>query len=1235
PFIEDKTLPGYDPSYYKESDGTAWYSDGTSKGPVQHTYIAYYLHEGLWHGSYEMIKRAISTLTDAFVYTGDAKYGRAGAILLDRVADFYPSFNWKRWDSFRGDGYRGKILDPVWENAIAKDFARAYDAFIPIYNDPYLAEYLSKKSPRYEMDENGHWKRDENGNPIPVNLKNSPGALRKHVEDNILLELYDATVMSDLAGNFGMTQTVVVAAAVALNRLPETAEMLEWVMKPGTAQSTADNPAPRTGGATMQYLIEQVDRDGNGNENAPGYNRGWVANLIEFAELLSGYELYPSVDLFKNARFINMFDAQARLTLGGYYGTQTGDSGAVASRGIVMDPEASLTAFRYTGDRDIARALYMYNGDTAEGLRGSILDDDPEKVTEDIERIVEEDGEYALESDMMTGYGFAALRAGAKHNSASLITETNTNRDFAIYFGASGGHGHKDGLNLFASAFGLNVAPDIGYPEQTGDQPNRYEWVETTISHNTVIVDENEQEVRDDVGTSHHFDDSGRVKLMDISKDVYEETDDYRRSMIMVEVDDEISYGVDFFHINGGNDHMYSFHSQSDEISAVSGLSDMTETPMYEDVFGNEYGTYAGADVKYGPDPGGINNGKYPRGYTWLRNIRTFNTIEKDFSVEFKVKDWNKVLPQKRDIRLRLTMVNDDPMEEVTFAMAYPPRTDSNANIGNLEYLLVRNKGSNLNTTFTTVLEPYEAGNKYIKSIEKLPMERQAGTKPGTGDSYGAVRVELENGRIDYIIYSTNSEIDYIVDGNINFRGFAGVISFDGEVSPDAVLYSYLNDGEVLKFADEEKEEALAAYTGTVKSYTDELKMENSIVFTPTAGQTVDTDALSGKYVYIDNDGIDNSAYRIESAKYDGDDVVLNIGTVSVIRSYVDANDIDRGYVYNIEKGQSLRIPLSAITSRAPVVEQPDDYTVSAGSTVTIPINAESMSGKVLTLIGTTLPRGMSINQETKTLTWKPDDSQGGENHVAVTASDGVLETTVHFTVTVYGRTTGSSTSTDNSGTSGGGGGGAAPIPDDSASENTGTDDTQNTEKSPEASGETDTIRFTYLSNHAWAEDAINTLAADGIIKGTSASTYSPAKNITRADFALLLVRAFKLESENAENFADVAASDYFAAELAIARNNGIISGIGDNKYAPRNTITRQDMMVIVHRALTKLGVELESADVDYGDFTSVAEYAQDAVEALITSGLVNGKSGKIAPTDYTTRAEVAVLIKRILDYIK
>jgi len=128
---------------------------------------------------------------------------------------------------------------------------------------------------------------------------------------------------------------------------------------------------------------------------------------------------------------------------------------------------------------------------------------------------------------------------------------------------------------------------------------------------------------------------------------------------------------------------------------------------------------------------------------------------------------------------------------------------------------------------------------------------------------------------------------------------------------------------------------------------------------------------------------------------------------------------------------------------------------------------------------------------------------------------------------------------------------------------------------------------------------------------------------------------SFELESDDTENFADVDASDYFARELAVARNTGIVNGIGDNKYAPKNTITRQDMMVIVYRAMQKLDVEFEIADVEYADFRYVADYAKEAVSALITAGLVNGKNGKIAPTDYTTRAEVAVLIKRILDYKK
>ena len=140
-------------------------------------------------------------------------------------------------------------------------------------------------------------------------------------------------------------------------------------------------------------------------------------------------------------------------------------------------------------------------------------------------------------------------------------------------------------------------------------------------------------------------------------------------------------------------------------------------------------------------------------------------------------------------------------------------------------------------------------------------------------------------------------------------------------------------------------------------------------------------------------------------------------------------------------------------------------------------------------------------------------------------------------------------------------------------------------------------------------------------------------------------MRAFEKESDNTENFADVSESDYFAAELAIARNTGLVGGIGDNKFAPRENIKRCDMMLMVYRVLNTIDASLVQREEDrhtaveglpssqYADFEDVPDYAKEAVSALIGAGLVNGKNNLIAPLDNTTRAEVAVLIKRVLDY--
>ncbi|MBQ2741791.1 MAG: S-layer homology domain-containing protein, partial [Oscillospiraceae bacterium] len=967
-----------------------------------------------------------------------------------------------------------------------------------------------------------------------------------------------------------------------------------------------------------------------------------------------------------------------------------------------------------------AQLLYLLNGNKSDGLHYDITAEDPERLEDEVEEVIDKYGEFIPASDVMTNFGFAALRSGADYSSAVGSTAVNTSRDVWMYFGSIGAsHGHKDTMNLGMTAFGLNFMPDLGYPEKTGKQPNRLQWIASTLSHNTVMVDEKEQEENEEIrGKIKHFDGDGTVQVMDVSAPyAYKSADEYRRSVVYVKTDDENSYAVDFFRVLGGDSHLYSFHAASNSIKNHNGL-DFTlvedENGTYIsgsqlDENGEYKGTYAGRDVTYikktakdgtvtvrlpvegeklasnevelplvyGEDPNSPNSWEYetlfPRGYTWLRNIDRDAEPENKVEVDFEIKDFNKAIKDSKDLGLYMTVLNDSNVKnganaEISIADGLPPQKVENKNIDKLKYVLIKNEGNNLDTTFTTVFEPYK-GSRYISSADEIKMNAISGT-PAASDTARAVKVTHKSGRVDYIFYATNNAVTYEINDNgnvLSFRGFVGVYTLQN----GANTYRYVLDGDIIG----EATEKVSSIEGTVKTFTKTHEEKNEIVITTAPGTAItdsDVAALAGKLLVIDNGAETRSGtFKIENVTLTGSDITIDIGRITPIRKYVDSFNPDKGYVYMISEGQNARIPLDFEEDGAPVFDAVSDgLTVSAGSSIKVAVSASSPIENVAIAgyEGETLPRGASINAATGEFTWKPDSSQIGENHVAITARDEYgRENTVHFTITVYGSTTGSSSKDDDeeadssgstgetttpSGGGGGGGGGGAPTPDNSGATEEDNNQTDNGGESGENGGNTDNtgtedgaLRFTDLGNHAWAEDAINTLATDGIIKGTSASTFSPAANITRADFALLLVRAFKLTSDNTENFADVSANDYFASELAIARNTGIVNGIGDNKFAPRNTITRQDMMVIVYRALQNQSLLLgEKGDrrmvVDevlsqYPDFDTVAPYAREAVTALIGAGLVNGKNNLIAPADYTTRAEVAVLIKRILDYTK
>ena len=360
-----------------------------------------------------------------------------------------------------------------------------------------------------------------------------------------------------------MAQEPLAAAAIVLDEEPESSAMLRWLYAP----NTGDDKQNITGGSLLSAMINSVDRDGMSNESSPNYGFIWLSRLYGMAESLSKYNGEEEYNIYENPKFARMYSTALRIVLTGDHHAQIGDSGTVAGVEFFQSDSIYKSAFKNLKDtvygENLARYLWLRNGKKTDGLNYGIFHENPEILEEEV--AVRIDDDYEQESDMMPGYGFAVLRAGRNYTSANASTANNNQRDFWIYFGSGQtSHAHKDVLNLGVEAFGLNISPEMGYPANTGSDPHRGQWVSATISHNTVVVDEaNTQEFLS--GYPHHFDSTENVKLFDVdASSAYEQTDDYRRSLVMIKVNDDISYGIDFFHILGGNKHTYSFHALSE-----------------------------------------------------------------------------------------------------------------------------------------------------------------------------------------------------------------------------------------------------------------------------------------------------------------------------------------------------------------------------------------------------------------------------------------------------------------------------------------------------------------------------------------------------------------------------------------------------------------------------------------------------------------------------------------------
>ncbi|MGG1554016.1 S-layer homology domain-containing protein [Paenibacillus ferrarius] len=179
-------------------------------------------------------------------------------------------------------------------------------------------------------------------------------------------------------------------------------------------------------------------------------------------------------------------------------------------------------------------------------------------------------------------------------------------------------------------------------------------------------------------------------------------------------------------------------------------------------------------------------------------------------------------------------------------------------------------------------------------------------------------------------------------------------------------------------------------------------------------------------------------------------------------------------------------------------------------------------------------------------------------------------------------------------------------------------------------------VNFKDVADSDWYADAVSFLAARNIITGVGGGQFAPELAVTRAQFIKMLLDAYGIEPiRSDDNFAD-AGDTWYTGYLAAAKQLSITSGTGENKFAPDQTVTRQEMLTLIYNALRlmdELPVVEEEVLSQFADQSEVAAWANEAVTYLVKNGIISGYDGQIHPTQTATRAQTAQLIYNLLSY--
>ena len=181
---------------------------------------------------------------------------------------------------------------------------------------------------------------------------------------------------------------------------------------------------------------------------------------------------------------------------------------------------------------------------------------------------------------------------------------------------------------------------------------------------------------------------------------------------------------------------------------------------------------------------------------------------------------------------------------------------------------------------------------------------------------------------------------------------------------------------------------------------------------------------------------------------------------------------------------------------------------------------------------------------------------------------------------------------------------------------------------------------FKDVRERDWYYAAVDFVYQKGLFQGATETTFSPASSMTRGMFVTVL---YRLEGQpntaGGGQFTDVQDTKlYYYNAVSWANTNRVVLGYNDGTFRPNDSVTREQMAVIIYRYAEYKRRDMSASGAIYDTFSDrgdVSAYATDAMRWVVSKGVINGSNGKLLPKNTATRAEVAQIISNYVNIIR